>query len=123
MSLAASLWDTIPAGIQGELREHLEAQGPPAPFDELVALARQSAAKAGLLLVGSVRTAVEAMANEGIDLTTSAIESEEDFVGAVHASEPLRAMLSFALSDDFLAGRSRAVRARDTSRAQSGPAR
>jgi hypothetical protein len=123
MSLAASLWDTIPARIQGELRSHLETEGPPAPFDELVELARQSAARAGLLLVGSVRTAVEAMANEGIDLTTSAIGSEDDFIAAVHASGPLRAMLAFALSDDFLAARSRAVRARGTSQEPRDPVR
>jgi hypothetical protein len=116
MSLAASLWNTVPARIQGELRAHLEAHGPIPLFDDLVSRLRETAARAGLLLVGSVRVAVEALAADGADLTQSALTSEEDFGGAVRASGPLRALLSLALSDAFLAARTRALRASSSSR-------
>jgi len=113
MSLAASLWDTIPGRLQGEIREHLAISGPAPSFDDVHAWVREAGARAGLLLVGSVRTAVEALVADAVDVSASALDSEEAFSIAAKNSGPLRAILSFALSDNFLAARSRALRSDD----------
>jgi hypothetical protein len=93
------------------LREVLAEHGPPPPFGELALSVADTAARAGLLVTGSVRRAVDALARDDASLASAELTTETGFAAAVNASRALRAILAFALGDAYLAARSRALRA------------
>ncbi|MCA9583632.1 MAG: hypothetical protein KC416_17660, partial [Myxococcales bacterium] len=64
---------------------------------------KRRAACAGLVVCGRVPASVRGLSAEEPELREITVTSEDAFVGACRASQSLRAMLRFALSDEYLA--------------------
>jgi hypothetical protein len=111
LAFGASLWNTIPARNQNQLRILLAAQPEMPPFEDLLARVRAGAARAGLLVSDSLTASVRGLLSDDPELSIATIDRESDFAAAVSQSASMRALVEFALSDDYLAARARALQA------------
>jgi hypothetical protein len=114
MTLAAGLWNTVPARTQSEIRLTLERAGSLPPFATLRAVALEMGARIGLLVTGSLRTSVEALVMDDEELAELTVTSESLFASAVKRSPVLRALVGLALDDHYLAARARSLKARSS---------
>ncbi|MCC7540741.1 MAG: hypothetical protein IT379_31280 [Deltaproteobacteria bacterium] len=104
ISLAASMWQTVPSRVQRRLRAMLEERAFPTPA-VLRANARRAALRSGLLLSGDVMAAVAELTSDDPDLSALLQGDEGAFVSACARSEPLATLVRFAASDAMLSMR------------------
>ncbi len=110
--LGAELFRTMPARLQGRVRDLMvDRVTCDVPYQTVRAAIDTAAVRAGLLLAGSVSSALRAIAVDDPTLEGADLASDLGFGAAAHASPTLRALLRFALDDAYLAARTQAQNA------------
>jgi len=105
-ALAAELWRTVPARDQNRMRALLEETADdrftyPRLHTEVLA----AAARAGLLVAGSVRASLLGLSQDEPALRAHALDDERDWVLSCARSSSLRALVRLSLSDAYLVAR------------------
>jgi hypothetical protein len=100
--LAAALWQNVPARSQAPLAQLLRARADALRPEALRAQIRSTAARAALLVSGSLASALRALPLTEPELEGVAISGEQIFVQACQRSPALAETVRCALSDVFI---------------------
>ncbi|MCS6799553.1 MAG: hypothetical protein NZ898_13700 [Myxococcota bacterium] len=111
LALAAHLCAALPTRAQRRARELLEAAGGRIDPHALQREVWCDAARAALVCAGDPSACIEALLRDDPSLCDAIPADPESVRSACAASEPLAALLRFALEDGYLAARARALSA------------
>lgn len=106
-TLTAELWNTLTPRQQSRLKILLGSQSGVVAVSALHDAVDEGAARAGLLMDGGIRSSIAAL--QSIDAAAQELRgtTEEAYIRACARSKALVALLTFALSDTYLAARAR----------------
>jgi tetratricopeptide (TPR) repeat protein len=106
-AMAAELWRTLPNGTQKQISNILRAMASPPTYETLIEQMRVRALRVGLVTAGALDVALENLDLDGDPSGVRAPASEAALTAALLSRPLLARLLSFALSDAYLALRSR----------------
>ncbi|MCA9603632.1 MAG: hypothetical protein KC417_16480, partial [Myxococcales bacterium] len=104
--LAGELWRLLPPAAQTEATEILTELGGDLDYGAMSMGLRCRAACAGLAACGRIGPSVRGLSADDESLANITITTEAEYIRACVDSKPLRSLLRFALSDEYLAAHS-----------------